>query len=540
MPGASKVLIEGRWQQSDAVGVFVKTAPRSGEVLGRYPVSSRSELDTALTAGWEAWEKARDVAPEVFAEFLERLADRTLERQDEIADIAHIETALPRSPRLAETEFLRTTDQLRQAAKAARSRVWTQPTLDSEARIGSMYAGMPGVVCVMGPNNFPLAFNCIAGGDFAAAVATGHPVLGKGNPGHPETTRFLALEAFGSVEDVGLPDGFVQLVYRTRHEDGGWLVSDRRVAATAYTGSRTAGLTLKAAAEGTGRLIYLEMSSINPVVVLPSGLKDRAGLVANEIVNSMLLGEGQFCTNPGLILTLDHPDTSLFRAAIKAEVESRTGGTLLDESIKDGLMAARARWEKAGAVLLAAGRSAANTACTYPPTVMEVSGTRFCENSEALTMEAFGNMSLLVTCATLDQLDACIGKLEGNLTGTVYSGPDDSRSYETVVRSLRPLVGRLVNDKVPTGVEVVPSMNHGGPYPSTGHPGFTAVGIPASLRRFAMLQCYDNVSDERLPPELKAANPLGIQRLVDGRWTTDCVSWGLPEKCSPVHTTSSA
>ena len=190
--------------------------------------------------------------------------------QEELIAIAHAETALAASPRLKDVELPRTVNQLRQAAAAARDGSWVQATIDSKANIRSMY-GPIGPVIVFGPNNFPFAFNGAAGGDFAAAVAAGNPVIAKGHSSHPGTSRMLIEEADLAAQETDMPAGFVQLIYRTGHSDGEKLVSHPLVGAIGYTGSRSAGLTLEDGGRRAGKPIYLELSSINPVFVLPGG-----------------------------------------------------------------------------------------------------------------------------------------------------------------------------------------------------------------------------------------------------------------------------
>ena len=177
--------------------------------------------------------------------FLERYADRIEAKGDALVEMASTETALPSSPRLADVELPRTTSQLRQAAAAARDRSWSAATIDTGTGIRSVL-GPLGPVCVLGPNNFPFAFGSVSGGDFAAAIAAGNPVIGKANSSHPGTTRLFAEEALQAVHDTELPAGTVQLLFRLAHQDGNRLVSDPRVGATGYTGSRSAGLNLKA------------------------------------------------------------------------------------------------------------------------------------------------------------------------------------------------------------------------------------------------------------------------------------------------------
>jgi NADP-dependent aldehyde dehydrogenase len=186
------------------------------------------------------------------------------------------------------------------------------PTIDTQTNIRSMYAALEGGVVVFGPNNFPFAFGSISGGDFAAAVAAGNPVIAKANSSHPGTTRLFAEEALEAVKNLGLPNSMVQLIYRTHHDVGERLVSHPLVGATGYTGSRVAGLVLKNAADRAGKPIYLELSSVNPVVILPGALQERGAEIAEEFVSSCLLGTGQFCTNPGLMILQKDTDTDLF------------------------------------------------------------------------------------------------------------------------------------------------------------------------------------------------------------------------------------
>lgn len=522
------VLLDGRWRQSAGMETFLTTNPQTGESLGSYPISPWTEVEDALAAGARAYDGMHDVGAEAVPHFLERFADRIEKRADGLVEVASAETALPENPRLADVELPRTMDQLRQAAAAARSRSWKRPVISSRARIASFHESIAGVVCVFGPNNFPLAFNGASGGDFAAAVATGHPIIAKANPGHPATTRMLAEEGSAAATEVGLPSGFIQLIYRTSHADGARLVADGRVAATAYTGSRQGGLALKRAAEASGNLIYLEMSSVNPVVVLPGAWRERGLPLAEELASSLLTGAGQFCTSPGLLFVLAGPEADEIRASLKRELEKAPVGTLLGGRVVDALGETAAIWEESGARLVASASSPEAVACSYPNSMMEIDGAGFLNASEQLQKEAFGNLSLLIVCENVDELRGCLDLLEGNLTGSIYSATtgEDDVAYATVVRALRPRVGRLLNDKAPTGVAVVPAMNHGGPFPSTGHAGFTAVGIPASLERFSMLQCFDNVRDDRLPPDLQADNPLGLVRHVNGEWTSSRFVWG--------------
>jgi NADP-dependent aldehyde dehydrogenase len=519
------ILVGGEWRPADAVGVFQAVNPATGELLpGEYPISSWADCDAALEAAARAFVALNDVPRERIAAFLDRFADRLEARKQELVQQAHLESGLPISPRLADNEHPRTVNQLRQAAQAARDGSWALPTIDTKTNIRSCFAAL-GPVVVLGPNNFPFAFNGIAGGDFAAAIAAGNPVIAKAHPLQPGTSRLMAVEAFAAAEEIGLPKGTVQMLYKMKRDIGTRLVSDHRVGASAFTGSRSAGLALKAAADAAGKPIYLELSSINPVLVLPGAMAERGEKIAEDFSASCLLGGGQMCTNPGLVVLLPGDNVKAFVAKAKAMFESAPQAVLLSADVAQSLSESVSKLRSAGAGAITSDR-AATAAARYPATLLEVTGDQFLSAPDALQTEAFGSASLFVHARDAAQAEQILGHLEGNLTGSIYSdtGGSDDALYAKLAPAIRRRVGRLLNDKMPTGVAVSPAMNHGGPYPSTGHPGFTAVGIPASLRRFAALHCYDNVREHRLPPLLRNKNSGGAWRSIDGTWTQADVS----------------
>jgi 2,5-dioxopentanoate dehydrogenase len=526
MMSTNPVLIAGQWRAAQSAGTFHAENPATGETLPEeFPVSAWNDCDAALAGAAQAAIELRSTPPEKIAGFLNRFAERIETRAAEIVERAGLETALAKTPRLAEVELPRTTGQLRQAAVAALDGSWAMPTIDTKLNIRSMFAPL-GPVWVFGPNNFPLAFNSVAGGDFAAAIAAGNPVIAKANSSHPGTSRLLAEEAFAAVTETGLPPATVQLLYRTSHADGERLAADPRAAALAYTGSRPAGLKLKAAADRAGKLSYMELSSVNPLLLLPGSLKDRGAKLVDEFTGSCLMAAGQFCTCPSLVLLFAGESTEQFIAAVRQKFDATPPAPLLSKAVLRSLEESVRTLRAAGAELLTGGSPLPASGHRFPNTLLRVSGEKFLAGAEKLQTEAFGNASLMVVMRDAVEASAIINHLDGNLTGSVYSntaGADDAL-YAQLAPLLRGRVGRLLNDKMPTGVAVTAAMNHGGPFPATGHPGFTAVGIPASLRRFAMLQCFDNVRPHRLPPALRNENPNGkMWRLIDGQWTRDSI-----------------
>jgi 2,5-dioxopentanoate dehydrogenase len=517
------VLIAGRWQEErSARSEFSAKNPQTGvESAEHYPVSGTQTLGAALTAGARAARELASIEPARIAAFLERYAAGIEARADVLVNSAHEETGLPKEPRLRNVELPRTTAQLRAAAAAARERSFCQPVIDTKNNIRSLYGALGGPVAVFGPNNFPFAFNAVSGGDFAAAIAAGNPVIAKANPGHPTTTRLLAEASLEALEAAGLPSATVQLIYALPDALGLELVAHPSIAASAFTGSRRAGLALKAAADRAGKPIYLELSSINPLFILPGALGERGNAIAEELAGSCTLGAGQFCTKPGLSVVVAGASAEAFVSQLAALLGKAAPGTLLGAASADKIGEGLAVLREHGAEVLTGGHKLPGPRFSHENTLLRVSGEAFLAQPEALQTEAFGSVHLVVIAASLAQLGEIADSLSGNLTGGIYShtGAEDEEAYALVAPRLRSKVGRLLNDKMPTGVAVSPAMNHGGPYPSTGHPGFTAVGIPASLRRFTALHCYDNVREPRLPPELKNQNALKLWRSIDGEWT---------------------
>lgn len=234
------------------------------------------------------------------------------------------------------------------------------------------------------------------------------------------------------------------------------------------------------------------------------------------------MGTGQFCTSPGMLILLKGTQTDAFIAAVSERFEAAPPGTLLSRSVAASLQQGVETLSQAGAKTLIGNTPGGGEGYSFANTLLSVTGKQFLSAAEALQTEAFGNASLLVIADNVDQACQIVDSLEGNLTGCIYSDPpgSDDADYDKIAFRLRPKVGRLINDKMPTGVTVSAAMNHGGPYPATGHPGFTAVGIPASLTRFAALQCFDNVRSHRLPPALRDENPnSAMWRRIDEAWS---------------------
>jgi len=519
------VLIDGVWRPAAAVDAFRAFDPTAGAVRDAvWPVSGWSDVDAALDAAVRAAAALTRLSVEVIAAFLDRYAARLAARADEIVAAAHAESGLAVRPRLLEVELPRTLDQLRQAAAAAREQTWRMAMIDTARNIRSLAVGL-GPVVVFPPANFPLAYGAVTGGDFAAAIAAGNPVIAKAHPGCPSVSLLAAREAHAAVHEVGLPPATVQLLHGLAPADGERLVADPRVGATGFTGGREAGQRLFAAASATGRVIWVEMGSVNPVVLLPGALAERGGEIAGDLTASVTGSAGQFCTKPGLAFFVDDAAGRAFVTAAVTAFDRIGAQVLLGPTGRDRLRAALGRLRAAGARLLVGDGADAGDGggpCMQRPTLLEVTAAELVADPERLIVEAFGNATVLVRCGALEELIRAVACVGGALGASVYlarSGADDA-AWATVGPLVAARAGRVIENRMPTGLAVVPPMQHGGPWPSAGPPFFSAVGFPWTLLRFARRVCFDGVSQPRLPEVLRDSPPPGRPwRFVDGGWT---------------------
>lgn len=516
------ILIAGVWQPSKAVGQFRAADPATGEPIGpAFPISSQHDIELALTAATAASEALAATEPQRIADFLDAYAAAIDANRDSLVALAHAETALPATPRLAEIELPRTSGQLRQAAQAVRRSAWTQSVIDTAANLRAHFAPLGKPVLIFGPNNFPLAFNAVAGSDFASAIAARNAVIAKAHPAHPATSASLARLAQTAADACGLPTASIQLIHDLPPPLGLRLAGDRRLGAIGFTGSRAAGMALKAAADAAGIPIHAEMSSVNPVFLLDGALRERADALGAEFFNSCTLGSGQFCTNPGIVVVPANARGDTFVTSAGARFNAAAPMVLLTRSVQEHLDSAIRALCAAGARIRAGSAHASGPGWRYAPTLLEVDAENFLAHASELQQEAFGPAGLIVRTHDRAQAEAVARAFDGNLTASVHASADgsDDQALRAIAALLRPRVGRLIRDKWPTGVAVSPAMQHGGPYPSTSHAGYSAVGMPGAIRRFAQWQCHDGQRDEHLPPDLRNANPDRIQRLVDGVWT---------------------
>ncbi|EQD76084.1 ketoglutarate semialdehyde dehydrogenase [mine drainage metagenome] len=525
---ATLLVCGGFAASEDGLPGFSAVNPETGiPIPGLFPKSGPRDLEKLIAAGSRVAPALAEQDPEQIARFLEDYAHRIESREVSLAGLAHEETALPVTPRLTQVEIPRTVAQLREGARMARSRNWMEPVIDTTAGIRSCRGPLGRPVVIFGPNNFPFAFNALCGGDFVAALVAQNPVIAKAHPGHPHVSEVLAHFALEAIEETGLPRASIQLCYALPDELGASLVSDPRIGAVTFTGSRERGLSLKTHADRAGIPFYAEMSSINPVFILAGALRERGSRIAQEVLVSSLLGAGQFCTQPGLLVVPDSADGREWITQLARGFQNTPPLTLLGKQVLDGFHAALRTWEEAGAHPPTHGvPGSSSDGFQTQPALYRTDARTFLANRRALESEAFGPASLIVQAVDMADMLAIADHLAGQLTATIVSATDgsDDAQYEPLARRLRHRAGRLLNDKMPTGVVVSPAMNHGGPYPATNHPGQTAIGLPGAVRRLSALHCYDAVRAGRLPPELRDSNPNpALWRSVDGVWTLESI-----------------
>lgn len=521
MSAPPSILVAGTWRPATAVDSYHAFDPATGKPHDTaWPVSSWADVDAALDAAVAAARQLATLPDGHRAAFLERYAARLEAKAADLVAAAHVETGLAVKPRLAEIELPRMLDQIRQAAAAVREGTWRMAMIDTARNIRSAAFGL-GPVVVFPPGNFPFAYGAVTGGDFAAAIAAGNPVIAKAHPGCPSVSLLAAREAVEALRETGLPPATVQLLHGIAPADGERLVADARVGATGFTGGHQAGKRLFAAAASTGRVIWVEMGSLNPVVLLPGALAERGAAIADELTGSVTGSAGQFCTKPGLAFLVDDDAGKAFVEVLRERFHAVGQQVLLGplglERLSDGV----ARLRAAGARMIAGDPTPAE-GCRHPATLLEVSAAELLVKPDALLVEAFGNATLLVRCTTLDELARALAHVPGALGASLYLAKDgrDDSAAATIQPLLEARTGRLIEDRMPTGLAVTPPMQHGGPWPSAAPPFFSAVGMPWSILRFARRLCFDGVSATRLPACLRDAPPESKPwRFIDHAWT---------------------
>jgi len=499
--------------------------PSTGQELEpAYPYGDQSHVDAACSAAEAAFASYRSTTAEQRAQFLEAIASNIEAVRDDVIARAVAESGLPQARITGEVG--RTTGQLRLFADVLREGSWNGARIDPAMpdrkplpRPDIRQRSIPlGPVAVFGASNFPLAFS-VAGGDTASALAAGCPVVVKAHDAHPGTSELIGRAIVEAVADAGLPAGTFSLLFGSGPELGIALVTDPRIKAVGFTGSRTAGTALVAAAAGRPEPIpvYAEMSSVNPVFVLDGALATRGAELGSAFVASLTMGSGQFCTNPGLVIAVDGPGLDAFLGAAREAVAQAPATPMLTPGIAQNYATGVNTLSGEADLIVRGEVGESQTSCRAALFATDAGSFL---RSERLQAEVFGASSLIVRCADAAEMRAVAEGLEGQLTATVHADESDYDDARQLVPLLELKAGRILFDGWPTGVEVGHAMVHGGPYPATSDSRSTSVGSRA-IERFLRPVSYQNVPKSLLPSAIADDNPDHLWRRIDGRLTRD-------------------
>ncbi|TDB61846.1 aldehyde dehydrogenase (NADP(+)) [Arundinibacter roseus] len=495
----------------------------------KFYAATPQEVDAAMQKGTQAFDTFATTSPAQRADFLMAITREIMVLGDELLQRAHLETGLP-LPRL-QGERARTIMQLTQFADLLREGSWVEASIDTaepnrsplpKPDIRKMLVPI-GPIVVFGSSNFPFAYS-VAGVDTAPALAAGNPVVVKAHPAHPGVSDLTAQAIQKAAEKTGMPDGVFSMLFDDGYIVGSALVKHPATKAVGFTGSQKGGMALyKMAMERSEPIpVFAEMGSVNPVVILPESLSADTNSLAQMLAASVTLGAGQFCTNPGLVFVVESPELEDFITLYSREISNVASTTMLTEGICNTFYQLKKEALAQNAVeILALSEIKSEEQNQSQATVARVSGKAFMANP-ALHEEVFGPYSLLVVCASIHELETALLLLKGQLTATLMATETEVARYPSILRILAQRAGRIVMNGVPTGVEVCPSMHHGGPFPATTDSRFTSVGRH-SILRFVRPQSFQGWPNALLPDVLKNENPLGIRRLVNGQESLEAI-----------------
>lgn len=466
--------------------------------------ATASEIDDAVMGAVDAFELFGKSAHSLRAKFLRAIAQEIEGLGEMLLETASQETGLGLERLRGERG--RTINQLNAFAAFIEDGKWLQTIIDRadpdrkpipKPDLRQMQIPL-GPVAVFGASNFPLAFS-VAGGDTAAALAAGCPVVFKAHPAHPATCEMVATAIMRAVEKCELHAGTFSMVHGRSHAVGGALVTHPNIKAVAFTGSFRGGRALfdQAARRPEPIPVYAEMGSVNPVLILPTIARTNRTNVARQLAGSITLGSGQFCTNPGLLLMTESNETRDFLKELATELSGIQPATMLTSGISNayiqGILAQR---DISGVESLTRAPEKQPT-----PHLATVSAADAAAHVEVLE-EVFGPSSLAVVANTTDELLAFCRSLPGQLTVTVLGDEHEIAQAAAIIDVLKQKAGRIIFNGYPTGVEVSPAMVHGGPYPATTDSRSTSVGTNA-IYRFTRPVCFQNFPQSLLPEELR-------------------------------------
>jgi 2,5-dioxopentanoate dehydrogenase len=490
-----------------------------------YNDATIQEVDEVMQKAWQAFHTYRKLSLKQRSAFMRAIAKELEAAGDELIQTAMQETHLPEA-RLR-NERARTIFQLTSYADACEKGDWLEARIDTaisdrnppKPDIRKMLVPL-GPVVVFGASNFPFAYST-AGGDTACAFAAGCPVIVKAHPAHAQTSELTAQAILKAADQCKMPEGIFSHVHGAGFEIGQALIEHPHTRAVGFTGSYLGGRQLFDWANHRPKPIpvFAEMSSINPVFLLPGKLKESSTETAKMYASSITLGVGQFCTNPGLIIGIEGQELQNFIQTLGETIKEVVPGTMLHMGIFKNYVERRGNalsQEDVETIAVSVKDPHLNEAA---PTIASTTGQAFL-NNPVLHQEVFGPYSLVVRCRDVAEMLEVTRHLEGQLTATLMATTDDISKNQELIEEVKNICGRFILNNVPTGVEVCLSMQHGGPFPSTTDSRFTSVGADG-IKRFARPVAFQNWGDEWLPDELKNENPLQIWRTVNNEPTKE-------------------
>ncbi len=517
-----KNIIAGKLSAKGAKA-FSAYNPAKGEELNTVFFNpTHEEIALAFQEAEAAFDGYRKISSDKRAAFLDAIADEILAIGDDLIKRAVSETGLPEARITGERG--RTMNQLKMFAQVVRDGDFLDISIDTAQPDRSpipkpdiRMMNIPiGPVAIFGASNFPLAFS-VAGGDTASALAAGCPVVVKAHPAHPGTSELVGMAIKKAAEATGMPSGVFSLLHGNGFETGQQMVKNPYTKAVAFTGSFHGGKALFDLAASREEPIpcFAEMGSINPVFLLPERLLANEEQIAQQYVDSVIMGVGQFCTNPGIVFGIKGASLDKFIASASQKLSATKGGTMLHKGIKANFdKSVSETVSEKGVNILATGQGSGETIGT--PHLLKTNGSAFISNPN-LQKEMFGPASIIVECKDEAELLSAAGSLSGNLTATLQATTLDLTNNNSLISILERKVGRLLVNGFPTGVEVCHSMVHGGPYPATTDSRFTSVGASA-IRRFLRPICYQNFPEAALVRELHIENQPKSSRKIDGKY----------------------
>jgi alpha-ketoglutaric semialdehyde dehydrogenase len=504
-----KHLIEGQFSAT-GMTTFVGYNPAEEKDLTiHFYEAETEEVNEACKAAAAAFHPYKKLSDVERALFLETIALEIVNLGDSLLEMAQLESGLPLARLTGERG--RTAGQLNLFAKMLREGSWVNAIIDTAQpdrqplpKVDLRQMQIPlGAVAVFGASNFPLAFS-VAGGDTASALAAGCPVVFKAHPAHPGTCEMVATAIAKAMEICNIPLGTFNLIQGASHQVGTTLVKNPNIKAVGFTGSFAGGKALFdiATAREEPIPVYAEMGSVNPVFFLPGILKEKGAALAKGFAGSITMGVGQFCTNPGMFITLANEEGHTFINDTKTELGVISVGPMLTSGIKNNYLKGVAHLSNVAGVQISTEK---DTSEVKPQ--LFITDIKSIENNPDIVEEVFGPCSVGVVAENKNELLKLAKNLKGHLTATVHGTPQDLVEYAELLNILEDKAGRIV-------INGTHAMVHGGPYPSTTDSRSTSVGTTA-IYRFTRPVCFQDFPNNLLPDALKDGNPLKIHRLIN-------------------------